>query len=290
MHAFRRVWLALLLAAFTLCLPGTSRAHAGDDDDLADDPLAAPEPIEQRVVIRNLDANIDNWLFGNRRFSDNPPQKLLMLLKVKADGIARAAGLSESQKEKLTLAGEGDIRRFVDRVEEVKLKYRNNEMPQGAWNRVFLEIQPLRDVLLKNELFGSQSLFAKAARTTLTSEQAARYEKSENERLLFQHRTQIAATVARLSNYLGLRDEQRKRLTRIMLEETEPQPLLNETSRDQMVGLALLSRLPEKEIKPIFDEIQWQELQRLFHRVQQVMPALRQQGVILNGQKGRHAE
>lgn len=285
MSTARRFRIAFLLAALALCLPAGNGARAGDDDDLAEDPLARPEMVEQMVVIRNLDANIDNWLFGNRRFS-NPSQKLSLMLKVKADGVARAAGLSESQKEKLMLAGEGDIRRFLDRVEEIKLKHKTSEMPQGAWNRIFLEIQPLRQILVRNELFGDDSLFAKTARKTLAAEQAARYEKNESERLLFQHRTRIAATVARLSDYLGLRDDQRKRLTRVMLEQTQPQPLLEQTERDQMVGLALLSRLPEQEIKPIFDADQWRELQRLFDRVQQVVPMLRQQGAVLKGRTG----
>jgi hypothetical protein len=275
-----------MLTALAVCALVADRTRAGDDDDLVDDPMAVPDGIEQMVVIRNLDANIDNWLFGNRRFSDNPSQKLLLILKVKADALARMAGLSELQKEKLLLAGEGDIRRFLDRVDEIKLKHRTNEMPQGAWNRIFQEIQPLREILLRNQLFGSDSLFAKTARKTLTTEQAARYEKNEDERLRFQHRTRIASTVVRLGNYLGLRDEQRKRLTQVMLEKSQPLPDLGETDRQQLVGLVLLSRLPENEIKPIFDADQWRGLQHLFEHVPQVLPMLRQQGIILNGPKG----
>jgi hypothetical protein len=285
MHARSRLSIAWLLTALAVCALFAGRARAGDDDDLVEDPMAVPDGLEQMVVIRNLDANIDNWLFGNRRFSDNPSQKLSLILKVKSAAFARMAGLSESQREKLLLAGEGDIRRFLDRVDEIKLKHRSNEMPQGAWNRIFQEIQPLRDVLLRNQLFGSDSLFAKTARKTLTSEQAARYEKNESERLLFQHRTRIASTVVRLSNYLGLRDEQRKRLTQVMLEKSQPLPDLGETDRQQLVGLVLLRGLPEKEIKPIFDADQWRGLQHLFEHVPQVLPMLRQQGILLNGQK-----
>jgi hypothetical protein len=129
-------------------------------------------------------------------------------------------------------------------------------------------------------------LFVKTARTTFNTEQAARYEKHESERRLFQHRTRVVSTVARLSNYLGLRDEQRKQLVQVMLDQTQPLPLLDQVDRDQLVGLALMSRLPEKDLKPIFDADQWRALQRLFERVPQTLPALQQNGVILNGQDG----
>jgi hypothetical protein len=283
MHARNDLRLARLLTAIAVCGLWAGRARAGDDDDLAADPLNVPESAEGMVVIRNLDVNIDNWLFGNRRFSDNPAQKLTQLLKVKADGIARAVGLSDAQKEKLMLAGQGDILRFLERVDEVKLKYKSGPMQQAAWNQVFLEIQPLREILLRNALFGGESLFAKIERTTFTPQQAAQYENHEHEQHLFQHRTRIVSTVARLSNYLGMRDDQRKQLVQVMLDKTQPQPLLDQADRDQLVGLALLSRLPEKDIRPIFDADQWRALQRLFERVPQTLPMLRQNGINLNG-------
>ena len=197
--------------------------------------------------------------------------------------LARSVGLSDSQKAKLLLAGEGDIRRFLDRVEEIKLKYRSGPMQQAAWNRVFLEIQPLREILLRNDLFGRDSLFVKTARTAFNADQAARYEKHETEQRLFQHRTRVVSTVARLSNYLGLRDQQRKQLVQLMLDQTQALPMLDQVDRDQLVGLALMSRLPEKDLKQIFDADQWRALQKLFERVPQTLPGLRQNGVFLDG-------
>jgi len=35
-------------------------------------------------------------------------------------------------------------------------------------------------------------------------------------------------------------------------------------------------------LKPIFEAVQWRELQRLFRRVPQVMPMLRQEGIMLD--------
>jgi hypothetical protein len=284
-RALNRRWITVVLTAGALCATAAGAAHAGDDDDLSDDAMPVPES-EPMVAVRNLDANVDGWLFGNRRFGDSPAAKLTLLLKVKAEEITRTAGLSESQNDKLLLAGEGDIRRFLDRVDEIKLKFRSPEVPQANWNRVFAEIQPFRQILLRNGLFGSDSLFLKTARTTLTSEQTARYEKGESDRRAFQHRTRIVSTVARLSDYLGLSDAQRKRLVEVTLEKTQPLPLLDQTDRDQLVGLAIMSRVPEKDIRPIFDNDQWRALKRLFERVPQTLPMLRQNGINVNGQKG----
>ncbi len=124
-------------------------------------------------MIRNIEANIDNWVYGNRRNRGGGQQPLDLLLKMKTEEIARAVDLSETQKGKLLLAGQGDVRRFIDRVDEIKLKYQSNEMFQNDWNRIFQEIRPLQ-IALGRGLFGGDSLFAKTLTKMLTAEQAAR--------------------------------------------------------------------------------------------------------------------
>jgi hypothetical protein len=279
MQRFGRLTGAFLLFAAIVGASASRVELAGDDDDdLADDPASNADQVNEMVVVRNIDANVDSWLFGNRRAGESGRPKLNLLLKTKMDEVSRAAELTLEQQQKLVLAGEGDIRRFVDRVEEIKLRYRTTNFGHGGWNRVFQEIEPLKTVL-RNGLFANDSLFAKTLSKTLTPEQADVYERSMSERRLFQHRARIEMTVLRLGTHLGLRDAQRKQLVQLMVEQTEPQPTLEQPDRDQVVGLYLLSRLPDKRLKPIFDAQQWRELQSLFNRVPQVMPALQQEKI-----------
>jgi hypothetical protein len=270
-----------VVAAATVGAPAAHGALDGDDDDLVDDATMGTMPVERAFVIRNLDANIDAWLFGNQRGSDNGRQKVDLALKAKVEEVARAVNLTEAQKQKLLLAGERDIRRFVDRVDDIKVRYQTADFRGGGWNRIFQEVQPLRNELHRG-LFGNDSFFAKTLTKTLTAVQSEHYEAVVRERRMFQHRARVEMTVMRLGTYLGLREEQRKQLSRLLLEKTPPLPALTQPDHDHFVELVLMSRLPESDLKPIFEAVQWRELQRLFRRVPQLLPMLRQEGVMLD--------
>ena len=59
------------------------------------------------------------------------PEQLRFLLRTKVGQVARSAHLTEAQKQKLLLAGEGDIRHFLDRLDEMKSKFQGPELRRG---------------------------------------------------------------------------------------------------------------------------------------------------------------
>ena len=168
-----------------LALAG-ARAVAGDDDDLVEEVPWNAAQNQAVMDVQNIGQNIDVWVFGNRR-NGWPQRRLDSLLKIKTDEVVREAGLSEVQKRKLLLAGEGDVRRFMEAVDDVKAKYQSGRIEVNAWQRIFQETRPLQ-VALRRGLFNGDSLFAKTLAKTLTAEQAARLEANEHERRMFQHR------------------------------------------------------------------------------------------------------
>ena len=242
------------MTAAALCATAAAAAQAGDDDDLVDDAMSLPES-EPMVVIRNLDANVDGWLFGNRRFGGSPNAKLTLLLKVRAEEIAPLPVYRNRRKTSCCLPVRGTFAASSIASTKSNSSFAARKCPRRigiASLRRFSRFaksrppqRPVRDAVVPEN-----------RRTTLTAEQAARYEKGESDRRAFQHRTRIVSTVARLSDYLGLSDAQRKRLVEVTLEKTQPLPLLDQTDRDQLVGLALMSRVPETDIRPIFDNDQ----------------------------------
>lgn len=283
---FTRLSAACVLASLAVRAAApvatASVGSRGDDDDLVDGPASVPPQVERRAFtpnLQNIHANIDGWIYGNRRGGGNSgPQMLESLLKIKADEVGREASLSEIQKQKLLLAGEGDIRRFVDRVDEVKAKYETTELHDGFWNQVFRDVRPLQ-ASMRSGLFGSGSLFAKTLNRALAPDQAQRYERAEEERTAFQHRARIEMTVMRLDRYLALRESQRQQLARLLLENTRPLPPIDQVFDNQYFGLAQMSRLPEESLKPLFDAQQWRDLQRLFERIPPYMEMMRKNGV-----------
>ena len=94
--------------------------------------------------MRNIAANIDAWVYGNRGNRSLSQQTLENRLEMKADEIARVASMTEQQRQKLHLAGLGDIRHFADRVDAIKVKHQSTEFSQKEWNAIFQEIRPLQ--------------------------------------------------------------------------------------------------------------------------------------------------
>ena len=111
-------------------------------------------------------------------FEERLPQKL--------NAIDRLVNLSETQKEKLRLAGRGDIKRFFDRAAEIEARFGAfddiNDFEQFEnWATVLShEIQSLRRGL-STRPFQDQSLFAKTLKVTLSPEQAIEYARAPAE-------------------------------------------------------------------------------------------------------------
>ncbi len=82
--------------------------------------------------------------------------------------------LTETQKQKLELAGRGDVERLCDGIEERRMKILRNKNDEKKVNQIFREITQLKQQL-ESGPFGRGALFRKAMETTLTAEQAVKY-------------------------------------------------------------------------------------------------------------------
>ncbi len=70
---------------------------------------------------------------------------------------------------------------------------------------------------------------------------------------------------------VGLRDEQRQRLTILVLAETHL-PRKNRSANDEIPILILQAiKVPEAKLRPIFDDSQWRSLRHLFKRLKETM-------------------
>jgi hypothetical protein len=102
--------------------------------------------------------------------------RLEAILAKKVAGLDRIYHLSESQKQKLNLAGEGDISRLDGRINVGRKNYATSRREKRAGNSVIIlyadnpELAALR-AAVESGPFGEKSLFAKTQKTVLTSEQ-----------------------------------------------------------------------------------------------------------------------
>ena len=174
MRTLVRIGPAVLAVAVVLAFSPAHAAPPEKNDPVLIDNVGEPSR-------RALSEEFDQTVFGDAR-----PQavyaaknRLNEILAKKVATLGRIYALTEPQKQKLKLAGRGDIKRLEDRLETQRQKYvgprrvvRGNDLLEFEDP----EINASR-TLMKSGPFGDESLFAKAQRTILTSEQLQKYEQ-----------------------------------------------------------------------------------------------------------------
>jgi hypothetical protein len=271
-----RSWLVLAGAlVLTLFLPvASARAQYDELDDEPDD--AAQQ--QQMNVFMMADENFDQWVFGGGRNSIQGRKRLEALLALQIDQLDRTCALSEAQKKKLQLAGQGDIKRFFVRVEEKRKKFQLVKHDQNKVGEIFQEIQPLQNSL-NNGLYGPGSLFAKTVKRTLDADQTAKLAQNEREKKLFRYRAKIDLAVTMLDRAVGLKADQRKQLAKLLLEETHPPERFGQW--DYYVVLLQAAELPQEKLKPLFDDVQWRLLNRQLDQAKGMKQFLQQNGFLV---------
>jgi hypothetical protein len=151
---------------------------AGDADDAEEGPAGQVPPKQQFQIAAG---SCEQLLFGNGRDEGDARRQLVARLSQKLAAVNRAYGLTESQLQKLNLAGRGDIHRLFEQAAQMRSKIEAvqtiNPGNAGALLQqimaVSAECRPLRGTFDAGP-FGEGSLFAKALRRMLTPEQANR--------------------------------------------------------------------------------------------------------------------
>jgi hypothetical protein len=264
-------------AAMGLCLLG-STALARDDDDMTDDP-----PMRRPIVVAGVPpdvlpelSNIENFVLEKRSGEgDPPPASFDDELETKVDEMSLAARLSEIQKRKLLLAGRGDIKRFRDRVDAIKARYKSGNPDERTAGEISKQLQQMRADYCDG-LFAGQSLFAKTSATILTPAQTLRLRDIPTLR----YRRGVETAVGMWSIFLELRAEQRTRLATLLLNNSRPPRVFAVQTKRAFHDLVLvqLSRIPAKDLKPVFDADQWRTLQNCFQLAPRARQSLVRQG------------
>jgi len=118
-----------------------------------------PAPRVQMVCLDR--ENFDRWLFGGRGDDGSKREWLHHRLDIKVERAALRGRLRPSHVAKLRLAGRGDIKRFHDRVEEMRAEFDGLRTDLGRGQQ-FLnrDLKPLTEEFQIGP-FGDGSLFAK---------------------------------------------------------------------------------------------------------------------------------
>ena len=224
---------------------------------------------------------VDQWVFNRWGGSAATRDRLSADLALRIDDLDRACAITPIQKKKLMLAGQGDIKRYFDRVDDLKQKYTGDGSGKSAnANTIWQDMQPLQIELLGG-LFGADSIFAKTIRSTLDADQARHYQELLQERAAERATATIEWFVVHIDKALGLSELQRRRLVELLVSEAPPPQRFGQA--DFWYLMYQMTRLPEARIKAILDEPQWRLLSRQFMQARGMEPWLKSNGLIAQG-------
>jgi hypothetical protein len=199
------------------------------------------------------DAQIEQWASQVRLETQ---ARLESRLTVEIERIGQSCRISEEQKKKLELAGLGDLKRSLDRIDTAGKSLRAARGDKKKRQALVQEIETVRRQIIA-DLPGQGSIFAKTLTRVLSDGQMATYREGLRASRTFRHRARVDLAVEIFDITAGCSDEQRQRLTQLLLRETR---LPVKRDEEVMVIMAQAVRLPEAQLRPIFDDSQWRAL------------------------------
>jgi hypothetical protein len=268
------MFLALLFAAWGSV---ASPARAQDDVPVEENPQAHAEEQQQQFMV--ADETFDQWVFGARGNALAGKTRLESALLVQIENIDRLCSLTEEQRQKLRLAGRGDIKRLLDRIEQLRKKFQLVKTDQNKINEFFQEVQPFQAELNRGP-FGPGSIFSKTVKSTLTSEQAAHTDRARRERRQFEYTARVELVVNMLDESLALRAAERRQLVELLVAETRPPKAFGNHQYDYYLIMFQASKLTPARFQAILDESQYKALQKLFEQMRGIEPFLKTNGLL----------
>jgi hypothetical protein len=232
--------------------------------------------LNQRVGFGLPD--FDQWVLGGKTH-DQIERELKSRLALLLDSVNRACQLSGGQREKLQLAGEGDMKRLHRTIEQFREKFREIAQDRQKFNTVAADASKLQ-AKMRSGVYDDSSLFQKVLRQTLNREQSVRYEQQELERRKFRYQAKIELFVSDLENNIALRAEQRQRLLKLLLDETKPPKKFASGQYDFFLVLIQAGKLGEAKLRPIFDDAQWQLFKKVLDEYHGMEWTLKSEGYL----------
>ncbi len=249
---------------------------AEDAEEMQGRGAAGNAGLVGRVRVQRLQPEVfDQWVFNGTNAQETR-NRMNSLLTMRISDIDRVSPLSQDQSQKLQLAGKLDIKRLFDQVEAGRRRFEvSNRANQGNAALIHRDVQPLRQLLAK-EAFTEGSVFDKAVRGLLSSDQLPQYRKLLDDRKTYRQRALRESILLTLDKQIPLREEQRKKL-RELLDESRP---VNPGQFESHAMWFVASKLPDEKYRAILSDPQWNLLKARFAQVQGLEQFLIQNGAL----------
>ncbi len=249
------------LVMFALCcVPAQAEAQVAFANDLIQ--------FTEQSFIQNV--------FGNQRSYAAARKYTDEALQIQIDFVASAVQLSDQQREKLELAGQGDIHRFFNEYERVKRGMTFGGIPRDEWQAVWRKTQPLSTKFAAG-LHGPKSLFAKTVSSALDDHQRAEFDEMKETRDIAIYVDNIRMTLSMLERKVPLTRKQRDTIIELLVDETEPPDYYGQASMHFYVVLVQMAKMPQEKLKPVFSNDEWQVIDGMLRQAKAMEQTLKMQ-------------
>ena len=282
MIRFQRRRLPLIWGWFLTALvasPTVTRAQKEQDQEPRID---LPDAKQAALTEDQFREWADQTVFGANRTVAACRARLVGRLELTLEHLDRTCGITDAQAKKLRVAGYGDIKRVLDRLEDIKRSFALVKDDPVEVARLQSDIKDM-GAASGRPLFEDGSIFWKTLRKTLRSDQAAKYDFGSRQSKLFRHQAMVDQTVQLIDVAVGFKDAQRQRFTKLLLEKTLPARSSREPSSELQSVALQAAKLPEATTKPMFDKAQWRILSALFKELNDNL-AGQLEGVVLEAE------
>jgi len=252
----------------------TARAQ---EDDEPDAEAEAGDRAARRALLS--EQQFDLQIFGRVELVESARERLSLVLIGQLGRLDRQYRLTDSQKKKLFLAGQGDIKRALDQVDALRRKFQLVKYERSGVIECLQEARRMRSYL-QRDIFGVDSLLTKTIATTITEEQKAGEDDLLREYQSGHYHQAVAEAAARLVPVLNLTPEQHQRFKKLLMDEIRPPRRAGQSSYAYI--MYQLSRLPEAKVRPIFGDSQWKFLHQLLMSWSSAGPFLENDGFVFD--------
>jgi hypothetical protein len=196
------------------------------------------------------------------------------ILARRLDELAISCGLTEVQSKKLKLAGRGDIKRLLERIDTVVDS--SSPVTAGTIAETDAELRELRRAI--DAPFGKGSLFAKTLVTTLSREQLDRIERALLGRNTAWYLSAVSDAVRNLALVADFDESQRQKLVRLIMSETKPPRRIGKS--DHAFVMFQASKIPHARLKEIVQGDALRAIEERFASWSDFRPALENEGFV----------
>jgi hypothetical protein len=215
--------------------------------------------------------NVDQMIFGSLP-SDSARRKCLESLEAQISLIEQAIAVRPELRQTWVQAGEIDIHRFFEACAARKQGFKFNvsqDEPNAIMARAALEVGELKE-RYEAGLHGDGSLFEKVVASTLEPNDRVTLQQFLDVRRTAQYRAYILATLTLLDRLVPLTIEQKDRITKLLLEKTEPPQNFGSGSDSLQVVLACMWQI-EAELQVVFLPNEWEVVRPLIESSKQAV-------------------